>query len=57
MEIGSKLAAKNVRLLLFIECSIGIHIDNDDLSVYRMDVEDESLDLQNVQIYEIKVIL
>jgi hypothetical protein len=55
MEIGSKLATKNVRLIVLRIFSIGLLVDNDGLSVYRLDV-DESLDLQNLRIYEIKVI-
>jgi hypothetical protein len=55
MEIRSKLVTQNVIFIIFIEISIGIRIEDGELSVHRLDVEDDSLDLQNLRIYEIKV--
>ena len=55
MEIRSKLVTQNVIFIIFIEIIIGIHIEDGELSVHRLDVEDDSLDLQNLRIYEIKV--
>ncbi len=56
MEIRPKLVTQNVILIYLSKFSIGIHIDNGELTVHRLDAEDESLDLQNLRIYEIKVI-
>lgn len=43
------------RKIILIKRRIGIRIEKDELSVHRLDTENEFSDIENMQVYEIKV--